>query len=129
MAASAAGKPFQTREGLRQSIGTLAWRLEAYDNELRSILREREACERSKKELEEALEAEPSSGEEEMKRQASVMLAKYQQARGSRSEDADEEAEEEESEVEEEEEDTGDEDQLDESSARSSRAKGKGRAT
>lgn len=128
MAATASGELFRTREGLRQSIETLGWRLESYDNEIRSILREREACERSKKELEEALEAEPSSGEEEVTRQAAAVLAKYQQSRGSRSEDADAEAEEEEeSEAEVEEEDTEDEDELDESSARSTRAKGKGR--
>ena len=129
MAASDAGEPFRTREGLRQSIETLAWRLESYDNEIRSILREREACERSKKELEVALEAEPSSGEEEAKRQASVVLGKYQLSREGRSQDADEETDEEESEEEVEDEGSEDEDELEESSARSTRAKGKGRAT
>ena len=40
VAATAVGERFRTREGLRRSIETLGWRLEAYDNEIQSVLRE-----------------------------------------------------------------------------------------
>lgn len=112
--------PFRTREGLRRSIETLGWRLEAYDNEIASILRERDACERSKAELEEALAAEPPSSDEEVAKKAESVLRPYLASRSSRSgagNDTDEEAEEED-----------DEDQLDASSVVSAKAKGKGRA-
>ena len=55
------GALFKTCEGLRRSIDTLQWRLEAYDNELRSVLNEREACTRSLKQLENALADAPST--------------------------------------------------------------------
>jgi hypothetical protein len=124
MAASAAGKPFKTREGLRRSIETLGWRLESYDNEVRSVLREREACERSKKELEEALEAEPPSSDEEVVKQGAVVLERFRAAQRAHSEEmgADQEVSEEAEEEEDE------EDELEESSAVSAKAKGKGRA-
>ena len=123
MAASAAGKPFRTREGLRRSIETLAWRLESFHNEVRFVLSQREACERSKKELEEALEAEPPSSDEEVGKKGERTLEQCQAARERQSEElnTDEEGSEE---VEEEEED---EDELDESSVVSTKAKGKGR--
>ena len=52
-------------EGLRHSIDTLQWRLEAYDNELRSVLNKREACSKSLKQLEAALADAPSTDEEQ----------------------------------------------------------------
>ena len=51
-------------EGLRCSIDTLQWRLEAYDNKLWSVLNEQEACSRSLKQLEAALVDAPSTDEE-----------------------------------------------------------------
>ena len=56
---------FHTRDGLRRGIDSLRCRLESYDMELSSIIRERETCEASVKELEEALAAEASTDEEE----------------------------------------------------------------
>ena len=52
-------------EGLHHSIDTLQWRLEAYDNELRSVLNKREACSKSLKQLEAALADAPSTDEEQ----------------------------------------------------------------
>ena len=52
------------REGLCCSIDTFWWRLEAYNNELRSVLNEREACSRSLKQLEAALVDALSTDEE-----------------------------------------------------------------
>ena len=111
--------PFRTREGLRRSIETLGWRLEAYDNELWSILRERDTCEKAKVELEEALAAEPPSSDEEVAKKGESALRPYLASQDSRSEGTDDvEAEEDEDE----------EDELEESSVISSKAKGKGRA-
>ena len=108
------------REGFHRSIDTLQWRLEAYDNELRSVLNEREACSRSLKQLEAALVDAPSTDEEkdivaiEQKAETSKCVA-------SQASSSDEEDEEEESE-----EDTEEEDELVGSSGMSVKAKGKG---
>ena len=63
------GTLFRTRGGIRRSLDTLRWRLEAYDSEMKSIRLERAACEASVKELEEALKGELSTDEEEMARE------------------------------------------------------------
>ena len=55
--------------GIRCSLDTFRWRLEAYDTEMRSIRLERAACEASVKELEEALKGELSTDKEEMARE------------------------------------------------------------
>ena len=60
---------FRTRGGIRCSLDTLRWRLEAYNTEMKSIRLERAACEVSVKELEEALKGELSTDEEEMARE------------------------------------------------------------
>ena len=60
------GTLFRTRGGIRRSLDTLRWRLEAYDTEMKSIRLERAACEASVKELEEVLKGELSTDEEEM---------------------------------------------------------------
>ena len=111
------------REGLRHSIDTLRWRLEAYDNKLRSVLYEREACARSLKHLEDALADAPSTDEEEeaVAKEPKAESSKHGASRASSSE---EEEEEEESE----EEEDAEEDELVGSSGVSSKAKGKGRA-
>ena len=122
-ATTATGALFKTREGLRRSIDTLQWRLEAYDNELRSVLNEREACARSLKQLENALADAPSTDEEkeavakERKAESSKYVASCASSSG-------EEEEEEESE----EEEDAEEDELVGSSGVSLKAKGKGRA-
>ena len=63
------GALFRTRGGIRRSLDTLRWRLEAYDTEMRSICLERAVCEVLVKELEEALKGELSTDEEEMARE------------------------------------------------------------
>ena len=63
------GTLFRTCGGIRRSLDTLRWRLEAYDMEMKSIRLERAACEASVKELEEALKGELSTDEEEMARE------------------------------------------------------------
>ena len=94
--------------------------MEAYDNELRSVLNEREACSRSLKQLEAALADAPSTDEEkeiitiEQKAETSKCVA-------SRASSSDEEDEDKESE-----EDTEEEDELVGSSGMSVKAKGKG---
>ena len=96
--------------------------MEAYDNELWSVLNEWEACSRSLKQLEAALADAPSTDEEkeivtiEQKAETSKRVT-------SRASSSDEEDEEEESE-----EDAEEEDELVGSSGMSVKAKGKGRA-
>ena len=63
------GTLFRTRGGIRRSLDTLRWRLEAYDTEMKSIRLERATCEASVKELEEVLKGELSTDEEEMARE------------------------------------------------------------
>ena len=58
------GSLFKMCKGLCQSIDTLQWQLEAYDNELWSVLNEWEACAKSLKQLENALVDVPSTHEE-----------------------------------------------------------------
>ena len=111
------------REGLRRSIDTLQWRLEAYDNELQSVLYEREACARSLKQLEDALVDAPSTDEE---KEAVVKERKAESSKHGTSHASSSEEEEEEEESEEEED--AEEDELVGSSGVSSKAKGKGRA-
>ena len=53
-----------SREALRRSIDALRARLDTYDLEMWSILRERDTCAASVKELEEALAAEESTDDE-----------------------------------------------------------------
>ena len=97
--------------------------MEAYDNELRSVLNEREACAKSLKQLEDALADAPSTDEEteEVAKEQKAESSKHATSRASSSE---EEHGEEESE---EEEDAEEEDELVGSSGVSSKAKGKGR--
>ena len=106
------------REGLRCSIDTLQWRLEAYDNE-------REACARSLKQLENALADAPSTDEE---KDAVVKERKAESSKHGASHASSSEEEEEEEEEESEEEEDAEEDELVGSSGVSSKAKGKGRA-
>ena len=65
---SASGRPVSalctSREALQQGIDALRARLDTYDLELWSILRERDTCTASVKELEEVLAAEESTDEE-----------------------------------------------------------------
>ena len=111
------GALFKTREGLRCSIDTLQWRLEAYDYE-------REACARSLKQLENALADAPSTDEEKdaVAKERKAESSKHGASHASSSE------EEEEEEEESEEEEDAEEDELVGSSGVSSKAKGKGRA-
>ena len=87
-----------------------------------SIIRERETCEASVKELEEALEAEPSTDEEEelarerARDEVVRRLAARQKGKVEESEEEEEEQEEEEEE---------DEDELEGSSRLSAKARGK----
>ena len=110
------------REGLRHGIDALRCRLESYDAELWSIIRERATCEESVKQLEEALEAEPSMDEEEelarerARDEAKRRLAVHQRGRVEASEEEKEEEEEDEDE---------DEDELEGSSGLSAKARGK----
>ena len=120
---SAAGELFHTREGLHRGIDALRCCLESYDAEMWSIIRERETCKASVKELEEALEAEPLMDEEEelarerARDEATRQLAARQREKVEESE--------EEKEEEEEEADAGDEDELEDSSGLSAKARGK----
>ena len=116
------GELFKTREGLRRSIDTLQWRLEAYNNKLRSVLNKREACSRSLKQLEAALADAPST-DEEKEIVAIEQKAEMSKPVALRASSCDEEDKEEESE-----EDTEEEDELVGSSGMSVKAKGKGRA-
>lgn len=72
------GSLFKTHEGLHQSINTLQWHLEAY-NELLSVLSEWEACAKSLKQLENALVEAPSSDEEKevLVKEQKVESSKY----------------------------------------------------
>ena len=63
-AASAVSALCTSREALRQSIDALRARLDMYDLEVWSILREQEMCMASVKELEEVLAVEVSTDEE-----------------------------------------------------------------
>ena len=108
------------REGLCRSIDTLQWRLEAYDNELRSVLNEREACIKSLKQLEAAL-ADTLSTDEEQEVVAREQKAETSKCVASQASSSDEGDEEEESE-----EDAEEEDELVGSSGMSGKAKGKG---
>ena len=63
-AASAVGALCTSREALRQSINALCAQLDMYNLEVWSILRERETCTASVKELEAVLAAEESTDEE-----------------------------------------------------------------
>ena len=116
------GELFHTREGLHHGINALPCHLELYDAELWSIIQEQATCEESVKQLEEALEAEPSTDEEEelarerVRDEAKRRLAVPQRGRV------------EESKGEEEEEEDGDEeneDELEGSSRLSAKARGK----
>ena len=108
------GALFKTREGLRRSINTLQWRLEAYNNELWSVLYKREACARSLKQLEDALADMPSTDEEKeaVAKEHKAESSKHGASRASSSE----------------EEEDAEEDELVGSSGVSLKAKGKGRA-
>ena len=83
------------REGLRHSIDTLRWRLEAYDNELRSVLYKREACARSLKQLEDTLADAPSTDKEKeaVAKEPKAKSSKHGASRASRSEEEEEEEE------------------------------------
>ena len=59
------GVLFKSHEGLYQSINTICWHLESYDNEMLSIINEWEACAKLLKQLEVTLEAELSTDKEE----------------------------------------------------------------
>ena len=63
-AASAVGALCTSREAFRRSIDALRARLDTYDLEIFSILREQETCAASVKELEEVLAAEESMDDE-----------------------------------------------------------------
>ena len=109
-------------EGLCRSIDTLQWWLEAYDNELWSVLHEWEACSKSLKQLEAALADAPSTDKEQ------EVVAKEQKAETSKHVALQVSSSEEEEEEEIEEEEDAEEDELVGSSGVSSKAKGKGRA-
>ena len=96
--------------------------MEAYDNKLRSVLNEQEACSKSLKQLEAALADAPSTDEEQevVVKEQKAEMSKHVASRASSSE---EEEEEEESE----EEEDAEEDELIGSSGVSSKVKGKGR--
>ena len=106
-------------EGLRRSIDTLQWRLEAYDNKLQSVLNEREACARSLKQLEDALVDAPSTDEEKevVMKECKAESSKHGVSHASSSEEEEEEEESEEEDAE--------EDELVGSSGVSSKAKGR----
>ena len=124
------GGLFHTREGLRHGIDVLCCRLESYDVELWSIIRERATCEESVKQLEEVLEAELSTDEEEelawerARDEVKRRLAARQRGRVEASEEEEEE-EEEEDEDEEEEDNEEDEDELEGSSGLLAKVRGK----
>ena len=126
-AASAIGALCTSREALRRSIDALRARLDTYDIEVFSILRERETCAASVKELEEVLAAAESTDEEaELWKEK----ARYDAKRGAttRQEVVVEERKDEsegEGEDEEDEEEDEDEDEPVRSSGLSAKAKGK----
>ena len=109
-------------EGLHCSIDTLQWRLEAYDNELWSVLNEREAYSKLLKQLEAALVDMLSTDKEKevVMKEQKAETSKHIVSRASSSDEEDDE--------EESEEDTEEEDELVGSSGMSVKAKGKGRA-
>ena len=119
------GALFKMREGLCRSIDTLQWRLEAYDNELWSVLNKREACAKSLKKLEDALADAPSSDKE---KEAVVKEQKAESSKHGMLGASSRKEEDEEEEESEEEEDAEEEDELIGSSGVSSKAKGKGHA-
>ena len=96
--------------------------MEAYDNELRSVLNEQEACSKSLKQLEAALADAPSTDEEQevVANEQKAETSKRVALQVSSSDKGDEE--------EESEEDAEEEDELVGSSGMSVKAKGKGRA-
>ena len=96
--------------------------MEAYDNELRSVLNEREACSKSLKQLEAALADAPSTDDEQevVTKEQKVETSKRVALRASSSDEGDGE--------EESEEDAEEEDELVGSSGMSVKAKGKGHA-
>ena len=76
-AASAIGVLCTSRESLHRSIDALRAHLDTYDLEIWSILRERDTCAASVKELEEVLAAEESTDEEvEMRKEKAQYDAK-----------------------------------------------------
>lgn len=88
------GTLFKTREGLCKSINTLQWRLEVYDNKLRLVLNEQEACAKSLKQLEDALADVPSTNKEKevvAREKAESSKCGTSCARGSEEEDEEEE--------------------------------------
>ena len=119
-ASVSSGDLFKTREGLRRSIDTLQWRLEAYDNELRSVLNEWKACSKLLKQLEATLVDAPSTDEEQevVMKEQKAETSKRVASRAGSSDKGDEE--------EESEEDTEEEDELVGSSGMSVKVKGKG---
>ena len=121
-ASVSSGDLFKTHEGLRRSIDTLQWQLEVYDNELRLVLNEREACSKSLKQLEAALADAPSTDEEQevVVKEQKAETSKHVTSQASSSDKGDEE--------EESEEEAEEEDELVGSSGMSVKAKGKGRA-
>ena len=102
----------------------LQWRLEAYDNELRSVLNEQEACAKSLKQLKDALADALSTDKEKevVVKEWKAESSKHGTSHASSSEEEDEEEESEE------EEDAEEEDELVGLSGVSSKVKGKGRA-
>ena len=108
-------------EGLCRSIDTLQWRLEAYNNELQSVLNEWEACSKLLKQLEAALADTPSTDEE------NEVVTKEQKAETSKCVTSQASSSDKEDEEEESEEDTEEEDELVGSSGMLAKAKGKGR--
>ena len=96
--------------------------MEAYDNELRSVLNEQEACSKSLKQLEAALADAPSTDEEQevVANEQKAEMSKCIASRVSSSDEGDEE--------EESEEDAEEEDELVGSSGMSVKVKGKGHA-
>ena len=120
------GTLFRTRGGIRRSIDTLHWRIESHDTEIGVILRERDACEEGLRQLEEALDAQMSTDEEEMVQEQAEDKAR--RTRGLRQRDwaVEEDEDEDEDELEEEDEDEDeDEDELLGSFGLSAKARGK----
>ena len=106
-------------EGLRRSIDTLQRQLEAYDNELWSVLNEWEACSKLLKQLEAALVDMPSTNEENevVAKEQKAEMSKCVVSRASSSDKEDKEDESEEG--------TGEEDELVGLSGMLVKAKGK----
>lgn len=119
------GVLFKSHEGLYQSINTICWHLESYDNEMLSIINEWEACAKLLKQLEVTLEAELSTDKEErlfVKEQERV--AKHVALWPSHKDEEDEEDKDKDEEKEEEKD--SEEDELLDSSGLSIEAQGKG---